>query len=270
MAPPKEINNGVRYVLGASGVGVHIVRPTFGGERKWSKEKGLEHEWTGDKSCDAGASPRGTAIGARMGRRVRRALRSWRATQSSGTRPGTSGMARWLAPWYGLARTARLARTALLVRPAMGRPTLLRYHCRRRRPWHHRNRGCPRRCSTAPGSQSLLVLGRSVRRPRLLGLLLLAATGSTSQSARGGRPRGKAARRWGVARIRCVATDVPQPGLARRLAIGDASRRLCLLRHCIHLSNVHDGAARQTIRLAHSMIARRSTNCSAREIARRR
>ena len=66
-----------------------------------------------------------------------------------------------------------LARRTLLVRPPLATPTLLRHH----RCWCRVQslRWRLSRHPAAPGSQPLLVLGRPLRPPRLLGLLLIDA-----------------------------------------------------------------------------------------------
>src|SRR5262249_28415776 len=112
-----------------------------------------------------------------------------------------------------LARRARLARPlarafwlawpALLVCSALGAPTLLRdRHCRSG-PRHAHHRRSHRRRAPTSSSQPLLVLGRSLRQSRLLGLLLL---GSPSQ-------RACAARANSVGHVMgtCSRSHVPNP-----------------------------------------------------------
>ena len=72
-----------------------------------------------------------------------------------------------------MARSGRLDRQALLVRASVGAATVLRnYHCRRcARHADHRRRSRLRPATA--GSEPVLVLGRPVRQPRLLGLLQL-------------------------------------------------------------------------------------------------
>src|SRR5262249_21712586 len=93
--------------------------------------------------------------------------------------PVLPGLARrtWMAGGTGVARSLAWPRglgwPALLVCPALGSPPLLWHdHCGRRAgDLDHGGRHGRR--PTSPRSQSLLVLGRSLRPTRLLGLLLL-------------------------------------------------------------------------------------------------
>jgi hypothetical protein len=169
----------------------------------------LDHARTRSLLSGSGNSSPGATSNPNARSRVRPCIHSWRTLGAGGVRPTeTSWLAHW--PWPEcLARTSRLAWTALLVCAVMGGATLLRHHPRRgraRRP-HHRCRG--RHRSTASSLQSLLVLVRWVGKPRLLGLLLLMANDrakmrhrrATNRAATGFVPHHAAPRRRG-----CPAT----------------------------------------------------------------
>ena len=90
-------------------------------------------------------------------------------------------------------RRAEIHRPAarLRVLQAVGAPAVLRDYCRGRRARHDRYRRRRRHDPASPGSRSMLVLGRSVPQPRLLGLLLLIETRAAPAPA--GRRRTPAA-----------------------------------------------------------------------------
>jgi|SRR5215831_2102467 len=92
-----------------------------------------------------------------------------------------------------LAGSPRLVRSALLVCPSLGPAALLWHHRCGHRPRHPYHGGRSRSRSTTSRSQSLLVLGRSLRTPRLLGLLLLSDRANQADVEKhcANAPRGK-------------------------------------------------------------------------------
>jgi hypothetical protein len=155
----------------------------------WKARYGRDgsHEKTSDDGCGAGIRSVVAAARRSWGCSLRRSASCRCAGQTSPAdtvprarrtqRPRPARLSRLarrtrLARSSGLAWTAGVERPTLLVWPPLGAATLLRHDHSRRCARHadHRRRGWIR--SAATGSQPVLVLGRSLRKPRILGLLL--------------------------------------------------------------------------------------------------
>ena len=83
----------------------------------------------------------------------------------------------------GLAGATGMERQTLLVRSPLGAPALLRHHHRWRGAGNAYHRRCRGLRSAAACTEPMLVLGGSIRQPRLLGLLFVGLNERNSRRA---------------------------------------------------------------------------------------
>ena len=178
-----------------------------GSRRDAPQKRGIvRHEKIRNGGCCTGDGSPGAATTGSVGRCVRKQSTS-RTAPAHRTDPGSapwrpapprSGLARQtrarparvsrlegrpgLAWSRSLAWTSRFWGPTLLVRPALGAAAVLRHDCRGRGPRYSHRRRCRRGCAGSACAGPMLVLGRPLREPGLLGLLRLIFGGESRKN----------------------------------------------------------------------------------------